>query len=124
MYNYSLGIERDERYPGFKHFILRPQPDPTGKMTWAKGHYNSLYGRIESGWEIKGDSCYYHFYVPANTTATLYLSAASINNITDGKKSITTLTGVKYTGTQNGQSIFTLQPGKYDIQVRYLFNGF
>jgi alpha-L-rhamnosidase len=118
MYNYSLGIDRDENAPGFKHFILRPQPDPTGKMTWAKGHYNSLYGRIESGWEIKEKSCYYHITVPANTTATLYLHATSINEISDGKRAIASLPGVKHTGTQNGQFIFTLQPGRYNIRVR------
>jgi alpha-L-rhamnosidase len=117
MYNYSLGIERDERSPGFKHFILRPQPDPTGKMTWAKGDYNSLYGRIESGWEVKGNTCYYHFTVPANTSATLYLHAASVHNISDGKKAIATLPGVKYSGMQKGKYVFTLQPGRYNIQV-------
>ena len=36
MYNYSLGIERDENSPGFKHFILRPEPDPTRLI--GRGH--------------------------------------------------------------------------------------
>lgn len=73
MINYSIGIERDEQYPGFKHFILRPEPDPTGKMKWAKGHYDSPYGRIKSSWNISGDSCHFYFLIPANTTATFYL---------------------------------------------------
>ncbi|OQP56910.1 alpha-L-rhamnosidase [Niastella vici] len=117
MYNYSLGIERDEAFPGFKHFVLRPQPDPTGKMTWAKGHYNSLYGRIESGWEIKGKSCYYHFSVPANTTATLYLKAGSIQNISAGVNPVLSLRGVKLVRSNGGKYVFTLQSGDYDIQV-------
>lgn len=33
MYAYSLGIMRDEHHPGFKHFVLCPKVDPTGKMT-------------------------------------------------------------------------------------------
>ena len=44
MYNYSLGIQRDETFPGFKQFVLKPMPDPTGKMTYARGYYDSMYG--------------------------------------------------------------------------------
>ena len=73
MYNYSLGIMRDEAHPGFKHFVLQPTPDPDGKMTWARGHYDSMYGRIESEWRIDGDKVIYNLTVPANTTATLHL---------------------------------------------------
>lgn len=36
MYNYSLGIQRDEAFPGFKHFILKPAIDLAGKMKYAK----------------------------------------------------------------------------------------
>lgn len=117
MYNYSLGIERDEAFPGFKHFILQPQPDLSGKMTWAKGYYNSMYGRIESGWEIKEKSCYYHFSVPANTSATLYLKAGSMQNIRAGGKPVLSVRGVKKVRSNGGKYIFTLQPGDYEIQV-------
>ena len=118
MYNYSLGIERDESFPGFKHFILQPQPDPAEKMTSAKGYYNSMYGRIESGWEIKGNSCHYHFVVPANTSATLYLKAFSMNDIYEGNITLMSLKGIKYLGISNGKYAFKLQPGKYNIQVK------
>jgi alpha-L-rhamnosidase len=118
MYNYSLGIERDEAFPGFKHFILQPQPDPTGKMAWAKGYYDALYGRIESGWEIKGESFHYHFVVPANTSATLYLKAASLNDIRADNKPVVSVKGIKYVGLTNGKCVFKLQPGKYHLQVK------
>jgi alpha-L-rhamnosidase len=118
MYNYSLGIERDEDNPGFKHFMLKPQPDPTGKMTYAKGYYNAMYGRIESSWEIKDNTCYYHFAVPANTSATLYLNAASMNDIKAGEKMLMALKGVKYLGEKNGKYIFNLQSGNYNIRVK------
>ena len=53
MMSHSLGIERDE--PGFQRFILQPEPDPTGVMTWAEGYYDSMYGRISSAWKVDGD---------------------------------------------------------------------
>lgn len=82
MYNYSLGIQPDEHHPGFKHFFLKPTPDPTGKMTYARGHYDSVYGRIESGWEIMPKSARYSFTVPANTTATVIIPCPDGDKVT------------------------------------------
>ena len=77
-----------------------------------------MYGRIESAWQIKGDSCFYHFEVPANTSATLYLNAISLNDIKVGNFALIKLKGIKYLGADNGNYIFELQPGNYNIQVK------
>ena len=84
MMAYSLGIQRDE--PGFKKFILQPEPDPTGVMTSAEGYYDSMYGRISSAWKVNGNVLTYKATVPANTTATLYLPAASEKAVKEGGK--------------------------------------
>ncbi len=117
MYNYSLGIERDENVPGFKHFILQPQPDPTGQLTFAKGHYDSMYGRIESSWEIKGNKIHYQFTIPTNTSATLYLNSNSekSNAMTTGGKALKSIKGVKDAGRKNGKEVYVLPAGKYEI---------
>ena len=88
MYNYSLGIRRDENNPGFKHFVLQPEPDPTGGILHAEGYYDSMYGRIESGWRKNGTDTEYKFSVPANSSATLYLSARSPKLIREVNKAI------------------------------------
>ena len=118
MYNYSLGIERDENSPGFKHFILKPEPDPTGKMTYAKGYYDSMYGRIESSWERIGGACNYRVVVPANTTATLKLNAASVKDITKAGKPFKSAEGVKYLGRKERKELFELESGEYHISVK------
>ncbi|MDR1115903.1 MAG: glycoside hydrolase family 78 protein [Tannerella sp.] len=120
MCNYSSGIERDENHPGFKYFILKPEPDPTGEMTHAIGHYDSMYGRIESAWEVKNKDCYYRLVVPANTSATLHLKATSIHDITENGKALNSSAGVKYAGFDNGKYTFELQSGIYNIKVQNL----
>lgn len=115
MYNHSLGIERDEYTPGFKHFLLHPEPDPTREMTHAQGYYDSPYGRIESSWVINGNTCRYRFVVPANTTATLYLKASSINAIKENSQELMKTEGVKFSGEEVGKYIFELQSGEYNI---------
>lgn len=113
MYNHSLGIERDENHPGFKSFVIQPNPDPTGKMTFAKGHYDSMYGRIESSWEMKGNTCFYRFMIPANTTATVYLKAKGTEAIKKGSKPLEPSNDIEIVGKKDGKVILKLQSGEY-----------
>ena len=117
MYNYSLGIDRDENSPGFKHFILRPESDPTGKMTYAKGFYESMYGRIESSWEIKNKNCNYRFVVPANTTATVYIPALREKDITESGKPVTKNKAIKFLRMENGKALYEVASGVYKFEA-------
>ncbi len=110
---YSLGIQRGE--PGFHSFILQPEPDPTGQMTSAEGHYDSLYGRIRSAWKTAGKTLTYTATVPANTTATLFLPAASPASVKESGKTVETSTGVKFLRHENGKAVYTLQSGTYSF---------
>ncbi|MBI4889037.1 MAG: family 78 glycoside hydrolase catalytic domain, partial [Acidobacteria bacterium] len=109
----SLGIQRGE--PGFQKFILQPEPDPTGQMTSAEGHYDSLYGRIRSAWKTAGKTITYSATVPANTTATLFLPAASPASVKEGGKAAETANGVRFLRHENGKAVFELQPGAYNF---------
>lgn len=72
MYRVVAGIEIGE--PGYKHIIIQPHPDK--RLAYAKASYESVYGKITSGWEIKGDSTVVNVTIPANTTATIILPGA------------------------------------------------
>ncbi len=84
MLNHSLGIQRDEAHPGFQSFVLAPEVDPTGKMSYAAGHYDSMYGRIESTWKVVNKEVTFDFGIPANTSATIILPESDEITI-DGK---------------------------------------
>jgi len=115
MMAYSLGIQRDE--PGFKKFILQPEPDPTGQMTFAKGHYDSMYGRIESGWKLDKGTLSYTATVPANTTATLWLPASSEKKVTESGNAISKSKGIRFIKYENGIAVFELQSGSYNFSA-------
>ena len=117
MYSYSLGIQRDEDNPGFKKIILSPQIDPTGKMTYAKGYYDSMYGRIESEWKVEGNHVNYHFAIPANTSALLVLPAKSLSKIKESGRDVHKSIGIEVIKVENKDIIFKLQSGKYNFQV-------
>jgi alpha-L-rhamnosidase len=82
---HSLGIDRDPEKPGFQHFVLHPEADPTGQMTWAKGWYDTPYGRIESGWKREGGKVQYEFTIPEGCSATLRIPGVPEQELTAGK---------------------------------------
>jgi alpha-L-rhamnosidase len=108
---YSLGIQRDE--PGFRKFILQPEPDPTGQISWAKGYYDSMYGRINSEWKVGNNVLTYTATVPANTEATLYLPAKSINSIKENGKPVNRSTGITFVKFESGKAVYELKSGSF-----------
>ncbi|MDR1810292.1 MAG: glycoside hydrolase family 78 protein, partial [Prevotella sp.] len=76
LFRFVAGIEASENTPGFKHFVLQPNPDTRSVsenelITTVSAEYGSYYGKIKSCWERKADGNYrYAVTVPANTTAT------------------------------------------------------
>jgi len=63
---------------------LRSVPDPTGILTYAKGHISSMYGKISSSWSVKNGRVTYSVEVPANTSAQLTLAVKQGAKITEG----------------------------------------
>ena len=116
MYSHSLGIQRDEDHPGFKHFILQPTSDPSGEMTWAKGHYDSVYGRIESSWNVENGTLTYKATVPANTTATVYIPTYNQDTVTEGGRPIETSEGVTFIEFKDGKAVYELESGSYEFR--------
>jgi len=77
----------------------------------AVGSWMMSYGRIESSWEIDGEETQYRFVVPANTQATLELLA------TDESKVVYQGESAEYIKTENGLSIYMLEPGDHHFKV-------
>ncbi|GAB3989793.1 glycoside hydrolase family 78 protein [Spirosoma daeguense] len=111
---FSLGIQRHPQTPGFKEFVLMPTPDATKKMTYAKGYYDSVYGRIRSEWKWEGTTLRYKTSVPANTSATLYLPAKRIDQIRENGKSVTQWKGLTQ---KDGQVLLPLGSGEYSFTI-------
>ena len=84
-YQSLAGIKSDSEKPGFKHFFI--QPEVVGDMTFAKAHYQSVYGKIASSWEKKDGKFILTVQIPVNTTATIKLPVTKNSEIKiDSKK--------------------------------------
>jgi hypothetical protein len=81
--------------------------------------YDSLCGRIESAWEVKGGEVRYSFTVPANTSATLYLPAASMDSVTENGRALQAgKEGIKEVTYQGGMCKAELLSGTYHFVVK------
>ena len=86
MYRVVAGIEFDERHPGYKHVLIQPQPG--GGLTYSKASVESMYGRVASDWKIADGKFTLTLEVPPNTTATVRLPKAKLDQTTEGQKPV------------------------------------
>ena len=75
------------RVDGENHFIIAPHPG--GRFTYAKAAYDSIYGRVESGWRREDGKNVFEITVPANCTAELVLPNGRTRTVTAGKHCFT-----------------------------------
>jgi alpha-L-rhamnosidase len=108
-----LGINNDDAHPAYEHFFLRPYPG--GGLKWAKGHYDSIRGRIESSWSLANGALKYDVTIPANTTATVYVPAKDAANVLEGSKPAQSSVGVQFLRIEDGAAVFLVQSGKYSF---------
>lgn len=72
IYTGITGLQECESAPGYKKF--RIQPLLGQELDYASFTYESMYGKIVSGWERNGKQIKYKISVPASTTAEIFLS--------------------------------------------------
>ncbi|WP_411977848.1 family 78 glycoside hydrolase catalytic domain [Streptomyces phaeochromogenes] len=120
MYACMAGIARDPDNPGFKHFVLQPRVDPTGRITQVSGSHESPYGEIRSEWKVEdgGRALVYDAVVPANSEATLRLSAVSADAVREGRTPLARVDGVRLLDHKNGVASYRLPSGRYHLTAR------
>ena len=110
-YGDLLGIAPDSAGPGFKRALIRPQP--VGDVTWAKGSYDSVRGRIESDWQLEGNEFKLNVVIPANMTATVSVPATSESDVMEDGLIASNQKGVKFLRMDAGRAVFEVGSGIY-----------
>jgi alpha-L-rhamnosidase len=112
MWRNIMGLNPDENHPGWKHFTVAPRPG--GNLSWAKGEYLSVRGRIKSEWEIKNGRFMLDVMVPPNTSATIKLPRAREKKIRLNNNP------VQPDAYTDGTAIFHLESGSYRFVSKQL----
>lgn len=116
IYREILGIQTSKKVKevGYKRIILKPTVG--GRLHYAKGYHDSIYGRIESGWEVKenqdgSQKILYQCKIPANTTGEVVLPSGS--QIIDGIEGISNI----LEKSTERKVVFFLQSGSYRFSL-------
>ena len=110
------GIRPDPSGPGFKKFIV--QPEPVAGVTWAKAHHDSPYGRIESAWTTEAGVFRLDVTVPPNTTARIAIPTDASWRVTESGRTAWLSEGVTFIGSEPTKAIFEVVPGRYRFEVK------
>jgi len=114
-YKSLLGI--NALSPGFSQFEIKPQP--AGDLTWAKGYYDAVVGKINCDWKIEGTHFYLHVTVPANSNALLYVPSLFNNQVLESGKSAFKSEGLKFREYKNNYAVFEAKSGNYFFESIY-----
>jgi len=117
MINDLAGIQSDG--PGYAKIIIKPHPPTPGSnpdhppINWVKAHYDSIHGRITSNWRLKKGRFELETTIPANTTATVYVPAASAAQVTEGGKLLAKVKGIRLLRVEDGWVVIAVESGSY-----------
>jgi len=117
MYSVVAGISVDDDAPGYKHIIIAPQPG--GGLTDAKASIESVYGHVESGWHIEGGKVTVRIDIPANTSATVHLPNAKLDDVREGGKPIPGRSEFSSGHQEQSSAVISVGSGTYVFEVPY-----
>jgi alpha-L-rhamnosidase len=111
MYRSVAGINLDENAPGYKKIIIKPHL--TDSLSFASASLQTYYGKVISEWKKENGNVVLNVEVPANTTATIFVPANTIDVITESGKRVNNLKDLKLLESKDGYVIFNAGSGKY-----------
>jgi alpha-L-rhamnosidase len=117
MYRVSAGIDIDPQQPGYKHILIQPRPG--GGLTFVKASVHSMYGQVASAWEIKDGKLTLRVEIPANTTATVCLPKAKLEQVTENGASLQASPGVSHALQLEDAVTAELGSGSYVFESKY-----
>lgn len=106
-----LGIKQPENSQAFKQIEINPQV--VGDLTFAKGYYDSPFGKIQSEWKKNTNTFELKVSIPANTSAKIYLPSKADVSI----KELITNKNIKPLKFENDKLIVEIGSGNYHFIV-------
>lgn len=117
MFRCLVGLDTDS--PGFQHLVIRPGPPGAGEVSgvtpigWVKAEYRSPRGTIRVNWKRAGNQFDLEVTLPANTSATIHMPAATARDITENGQPLAGARGVQVLRTQGDRTLLEAGSGHY-----------
>ncbi|MDQ6761586.1 MAG: glycoside hydrolase family 78 protein [Bacteroidota bacterium] len=116
MYRKMVGLDTYEDGVGYKH--IKIQPHIGGGFSNASASLQTLYGRLSNAWKVDGNNTLMDVEIPANTTATVYVPAANVDDVMEGGKKISDIKEIKMANNEDGYVVLNLGSGSYHFTAK------
>ena len=107
------GINAVPSAPGFDEVIIRPYCHP--EVAWVKSALHTVKGLLRSDWAIRGDDLCLDVVIPVNATATVYLLATDIRNVTEGDVPVQEADNVRFLRQKGDCAVLMVGSGRYSF---------
>lgn len=107
------GIRPDPNGGGFQHAWIKPAVLADRGLNRVAATYDSLYGPIRSAWEVSGGTLTLHVAIPPNTTASVFVPTASVDDLREGGNPMTEATGIARVRQEGGHVVVDVEAGEY-----------
>jgi len=111
MYRVVSGIDTYEDAPGYKHIKIMPHPG--GNLAFANADLKTYYGTVSSHWKMEGGKFQLDVEIPANTKATIYIPAGSVELVQENNIPISTSKDMKVIGKEGNYVVAETGSGKF-----------
>jgi alpha-L-rhamnosidase len=115
MYRVVAGIDSYESQPGYRRIVLNPHIG--GDLTNATASLQTYYGTISSGWKKQDGQLVWEVEIPANTTATLYIPAKTVEAVKENNVALSEAKEMKVLKDENGNIVVETGSGKYHFVI-------
>jgi alpha-L-rhamnosidase len=112
-----LGLQPDPAAPGFARFAIRPAPLDRPDLTWARGHHDTVHGRIAVEWRRADGQFTLNATVPPGTTALAHLPATSAAVITEAGQPLAMVKGTRFLRVEDDRAVVELGSGSYNFAM-------
>lgn len=112
-----VGINTEEPFPAFKHFLIAPLPGPG--FRGVTGTYDSIRGKIRSAWEITGGVFELTVIIPPNTTAAVRIPTCDPDTVKESGLLAPQAESVEFLRNEPGAAFYEVSSGTYSFTATY-----
>ena len=116
LFRFVAGIDLDPEIPAYKRIVIRPHPGEG--LEYARAEYDSIQGKIKSGWRLEDGKLTVEVTIPANASALICIPADDASQITESGKPAKDSEGVKFLRMEKSTAVYEVGSGNYVFESK------
>jgi len=105
------GISAAPEAVGFDQIIIHPKL--VGELTWARGEYDSVRGKVACHWELDGGELQMHVRVPVGAVAKVFVATSDAAAVQESGRPAAAAPGCRPLPAEDGKAVYLVESGEY-----------